>query len=49
MLMVEAATNTVWHYWLGVFLAIGAILGVLTIIALYIIKVPRQRYPKDRS
>jgi hypothetical protein len=49
MFMVAAADNTVWHYWLGVFLAIGAILGVLTIIALYIIKVPRQRYPKDRS
>lgn len=36
----------VWHYWIGVALAIPAILLVIATIAGYIIKVSRPRYPK---
>lgn len=43
------AENTVWHIWLAVPLAAGAILAVVTIVALYFFKVTRTRYPKERT
>jgi hypothetical protein len=43
------AEQTIWHYWIAVPLAATAILIVLGIIALYIYKIPRTRYPKDRA
>lgn len=43
------AQDTVWHFWLAVPLAVGAILAVLTIIGLYLFKVTRTRYPKHQG
>jgi hypothetical protein len=38
--------NHVWHFWVAVALALGAILTVLGVLALYLIRVTRTRYPK---
>lgn len=36
----------VWHWWIGVFLAIGAIVALLATIAGYIAKVQAPKYPR---
>lgn len=36
----------VWHWWIAVFLAIGAILALLATIVGYIAKVQSARYPR---
>ncbi|HSL59683.1 MAG TPA: hypothetical protein VK866_17680 [Acidimicrobiales bacterium] len=36
----------VWHYWIGVFVVIPALLLVVATIAGYFIKVSRPRYPR---
>ena len=41
-----AATDTVWHYWIGVALAIPAILLVIITIIGYLRKVVMPRYPR---
>lgn len=46
VLAAAAVTNRVWHFWIAVPLALGAIFAVLTIIGLYLFKVTRTRYPK---
>lgn len=46
VLAAAAANSTVWHFWLAVPLAAGAILAVLSIIGLYLFKVTRTRFPK---
>jgi hypothetical protein len=43
------AEDTIWHFWIAVPLALGAILFVLGIVALYFFKVTRTRYPKERA
>lgn len=43
------ADSPVWHFWLAVPLAAGAVLAVITIVALYIARVTRTRYPKGGS
>ncbi len=43
------AEETIWHFWLAVPLAAGAILAVVTIVALYFVKVTRTRYPKGQG
>jgi hypothetical protein len=43
------AEETVWHFWLAVPLAAGAVLAVLTIIVLYFFKITRSRYPKHQG
>lgn len=37
----------VWTYWIGVALALPAILVVLSIGVLYLVKVVKPRYPKS--
>lgn len=37
----------VWHWWLGVFLAIGGIGLVISIVAGYLARVENPRYKKD--
>ena len=51
MLLFAADTpvSPVWHYWLAVPLALGAIATVVTIVALYVLKVTRTRYPKGQD
>jgi hypothetical protein len=39
--------GVVWHYWIGVAIAIPAILLVVATIAGYLTKVSRPRYPKQ--
>jgi hypothetical protein len=36
----------VWHWWIGVFLAAGAVLALLAVIAGYVAKVQAPRYPR---
>ncbi len=36
----------VWHFWIGVVLAISAIATVLAVVVSYIVKVEMPRYPK---
>lgn len=38
--------GVVWHWWLGFFLVIGSIAGVLALLAGYLIRVENPRYPK---
>ena len=38
----------VWHYWLGVAIAIGAIVGAVALVAGYFKTVESTRYPKER-
>jgi hypothetical protein len=38
--------GVVWHWWLGFFLAIGSVLGVLGLVAGYLMKVQNPRYPR---
>jgi hypothetical protein len=39
----------VWHFWIAVPLAVGAIAAVLTIGGLYAARVVKTRYPNDDS
>lgn len=38
--------GVVWHWWLGLFLAIGGGLAVLALIAGYLMKVQHPKYPR---
>jgi hypothetical protein len=38
----------IWHYWIGVALAVGAIVTLGALIAAYLTKVESTRYPKGR-
>ncbi len=38
----------IWHFWIGLFLAIGAFATVLAVVVGYIVKVERPRYPKQQ-
>jgi hypothetical protein len=38
----------VWHYWIAVPLAGGAVLAVLSLVASYLRKVQSVKYPKSR-
>jgi hypothetical protein len=44
--MVFAETETVWHQWIAVALAIPAILMVIVTAILYVRKVVMPRYPR---
>jgi hypothetical protein len=39
-------SGVVWHWWLGFFLAIGGVLGIVGLLAGYLMKVQNPRYPK---
>jgi hypothetical protein len=38
----------IWHWWLGVLLALGSAAAVLTLVAGYLKSVTSQRYPGKR-
>ena len=38
----------VWHYWIGVLLAVGAVGTIGAIVGAYLKKVESLRYPKGR-
>ncbi len=43
--MVLAAQ--VWHYWIGFFLVIGAVLTVVALVVGYLVKVEKPRFPPN--
>ncbi len=43
---MEVLAAQVWHFWLAVPLALGAVLTAVKLIADYIAKVVAPRYPK---
>lgn len=38
----------VWHYWIGLVLAVGSIFLVLSLVVGYFAKVENPRYPKKQ-
>jgi hypothetical protein len=38
----------IWHFWIGLFLAVGSLLTVLAIVVGYFAKVESPRYPKKQ-
>jgi hypothetical protein len=40
--------GVVWHFWLAVPLAVGAVVGLLATVAGYLKNVTQQRYPKNQ-
>lgn len=46
MAAMNALAAQVWHFWLAVPLAAGAVLTVIALIGGYIAKVVAPRYPK---
>lgn len=49
MFFAAEPVTHVWHYWLGVVLAVSAIGLVLTLAALYLVTVVRTRYARKDS
>lgn len=45
MIPMAAILSVVWHYWLAVPLAAGAVLAVIATVVLYFQKVTKTRYP----
>jgi hypothetical protein len=41
--------DKVWHFWLAVPIALGAILAVATVLGLYAARVTKTRYPNNDS
>ncbi len=39
----------IWHWWIGVVLGAASILGVLSLVGLYLKSVTAQRYPGRRQ
>jgi hypothetical protein len=46
MLFAAEASSPVWHFWIAVPLALGAIVVVIALVLGYVAKVTRTRYPK---
>jgi formate-dependent nitrite reductase membrane component NrfD len=40
--------SMVWHYWLGIALAVGGVASVVAMVAGYLKKVESTRYPRAR-
>lgn len=45
-LAVQVLAAQVWHYWIGVALAVGALLAVVATILGYLKKVQSLKYPR---
>ena len=41
--------SNIWHWWIGVVLTLGAVLGVVALIAGYLKTVTAQQYPNKRQ
>jgi hypothetical protein len=48
-LLAAESTSPVWHYWIAVPIALGAIAVVIAVVAGYVAKVTRTRYPKGQG
>lgn len=49
VLAAEKPVSPVWHYWLAVPIALGAIVAVIAVVVMYVTKVTRTRYPKGEG
>ena len=38
----------IWHFWIGLFLAIGSLGAIIAVIVGYVVKVESPRYPKKQ-
>ncbi len=38
----------IWHFWIGLFLAIGSLATIIAIVVGYFAKVESPRYPKQQ-
>ena len=38
----------IWHWWIGFFLTIGAIITVAALVVGYFVKVENPKYPKNQ-
>lgn len=38
----------IWHFWIGLFLAIGSLATIIAIVVGYLAKVENPRYPKKQ-
>ena len=45
---MRAMYAVVWHYWIGVALALGALATMVSLVGNYLRKVESTRYPKGR-
>ena len=45
--MARVAFAVVWHYWIAVPLAVGAVLLLLAVVAGYLKKVQAAKYPRQ--
>jgi hypothetical protein len=45
---MRAMLGVVWHYWVGVVMAVGAVATVVALIAGYLKQVESGRYPRER-
>lgn len=39
----------IWHFWIGFYLTIGALLAILALVVGYLVKVERPRYPRRKQ
>lgn len=45
--MDPIAAATVWHYWIGLFILVPALLGVVVTVIGYLVKVTANKYPRQ--
>ncbi len=45
--VASAMLSVIWHYWIGVLLAVGSIAAILGLVLGYIVKVKRIQYPRE--
>jgi hypothetical protein len=48
-LLAAESTSPVWHFWLAVPIALGAIAVVIGVLLGYVFKVTRTRFPKGEG
>lgn len=49
ILATDTNPSPVWHYWLAVPIALGGVVAVVSVVALYVSKVTRTRFPKGEG
>jgi hypothetical protein len=49
ILAADVPKSPVWHYWLAVPIALGAVVAVIAVVGLYLGKVTKTRFPKGEG
>ena len=42
------AVAVIWHYWIGVVIAVGTVLTILAVLGAFLRKTQSPRYPRSR-